>query len=88
MDEALLKVGLPVKCRKCRLEGRVKPHNYGGWYKCTIFPRSVTNKWFCPGHYDIANDMEDRFYQMSITPEPEPIVETEETVEDLYKLLD
>lgn len=84
-EAALIEVGLPVKCRKCKKKGVVKPNNYGGWYKCKIFGRSP-NKWFCPEHYDIANDMEDRFYQMSVTPEPEPSKEDE--IEELYNLLD
>lgn len=88
MDQALEKIGLPVKCRKCRKAGNVIPRtDYGGWYKSKIL-RMRPNKWFCPEHAQIGSDMDDNFYMRYATPEPKPIVQTEETVEDLYKLLD
>jgi len=85
MEEALAHCGLPVKCRTCQLSGNVKPRDYGGWFKSQILGRTP-NKWFCPIHYDIGNAMDDRFYGMSQTPEPEPTVES--TTDELYKLLD
>jgi len=85
MDQALIKIGLPVKCRKCRKGGHVKPHDYDGWYKSKVL-RMQSNKWFCPKHAKIGDKMDQHFYERSITPEPEPSVEDE--TEELYKLLD
>jgi hypothetical protein len=86
MDEYLIQVGLPVKCRKCRTEGRVKPAtDYSGWYKSRVL-RMRLNKWFCPEHAEIGKNMDDHFYQRYATPAPVDTPET--TVDELYKLLD
>ena len=85
MDEVLLKIGFPVNCRKCRVEGRVRPQtDYGGWYKSTLLRKS--NRWFCPEHHDIGKQMDNGFYARYATPEP--VEAPEETVDELYKLLD
>lgn len=93
MDQALLKVGLPVKCRKCRKEGRVKPKNYGGWHKSQIL-RFKPNKWFCPEHAEIGKDMDERFYQISVASaeaqqqEQVKVEEQKSDIDELYELLD
>jgi len=82
----LIKVGLPVKCRKCGEKGFVRPRSdYGGWYRSKML-RLTRNKWFCPEHYEIGRKMDNRFYENYKTPDPEP--EPEDTTEALYKLLD
>lgn len=87
MEYALLKVGLPVKCRKCRVKGFVKPHDYQGWYKSRLL-RMKPNKWFCPEHFEVGKAMDDRFYKEYDTPAPEPIEIVEGTTEALYALID
>lgn len=85
MEEYILRVGLPVKCRKCGAKGDVIPRtDYGGWYKSKMLRKS--NKWFCPEHYQVAKDMDDRFYKLSKTPEVKIV--PMDTVDELYKLLD
>lgn len=84
MDEALIQVGLPVKCiyADCQTRGFVKPGtDYGGWYKARIY-RKRKNKWFCPEHYNNGKEADERFYK---TPQPELKDTTEE---ELYKLLE
>lgn len=85
MEEALIKIGLPVKCRKCRKEGRVRPHNYGGWYKSKLL-RMKSDKWFCPEHAKIGEDMDNRFYERYRTPDPQS--KSTESLDELYKILD
>lgn len=91
MDEALIQVGLPVKCRKCRKEGRVKPlfvdPDHGGWYKSKLL-RSTPNRWFCPEHYEIGREMDNHFYENYKTPDPYPEQkQVEATVDELYELI-
>lgn len=86
MEAALEQVGLPVKCRKCRKKGFVKPRtDYGGWYKSKLL-RFKPNRWFCPKHYEIGRKMDNHFYENYRTPDPEP--EPENVEDELYKLLD
>lgn len=89
MDHALIEVGLPVKCRKCRKEGRVRPNtNYDGWYKSKFF-RLKRYKWFCTEHYELGREIDNRFYENHKTPDPYPEEETPERIEEeLYALLD
>lgn len=86
MEEALIKVGLPVKCAKCKKEGRVRPKDYGGWYKSRLFRLRPKKRWFCPEHHDIGKRMDEHFYDISQTPQPDTTVE--DSTEELYKLLD
>lgn len=92
MEEALLQVGLPVKCAygDCETTGFVKPlcvdPKRGGWYKSRMFRFRIGKRWFCPKHAKKAKEMEDKFYEKYRTPAPEP--KAEDTVEELYKLLD
>lgn len=82
METALAKIGLPVKCRKCREPGLVKPAtDYGGWYKSKLF-RSPHLRWYCPEHYEIGKAVDERFKTIGITAEPDT------TEEELYALLD
>lgn len=84
MDQALIQVGLPVKCRKCLTPGRVKPSSdYDGWYRLRISRK----EWFCPEHAKIGKDMDQRFYEKYKTPEP-AVDPDKEDIEELYKLLD
>lgn len=88
MDHAILKVGLPVKCRKCKKEGRVKPGgDYGGWYKSKIY-RSHKIKWYCPKHYEIGRAVDNRFFDNLNTPDPYTAKDRPTIEEELYKLLD
>lgn len=72
MDEALSKVGLLVKCRKCLKEGRVAPGtDYNGWFKSKIFT-TWRLRWYCPEHYEIGEN-EDQKASVNIPRvEPEP----------------
>lgn len=90
MDQALIQVGLPVKCRKCLAPGFVKPNSdYGGWYKSKMFRMFPRNRWYCPEHYEIGRSVDNKFYENYKTPDPYPEKpKVEATVEDLYKLLD
>ena len=89
MDQAIIKVGLPVTCRKCKVKGFVKPHtDYGGWYKSKIF-RLQRLRWFCPDHYEDGRRIDNHFYENYKTPDPYPEeVAQEKATEDLYALLD
>lgn len=92
MEEALIQVGLPVKCRKCLKEGRVKPAfvdpTHGGWYKSKMF-RTKRLRWYCPEHYELGREEDNRFYENYKTPDPYPEDATvAQTEEELYKLLD
>lgn len=82
MDEVLVKVGLPVKCRKCRVRGFIKPgSDYGGWFKSKLFTRPHL-RWYCPEHAEIGKAVDARFNTMGITALPDT------TEEELYALLD
>jgi len=48
MEEVILRVGLPVKCRLCDTKGRVIPRtDYGGWARRKTVVRT---SWYCPDH--------------------------------------
>ncbi len=50
IDQIIEKVGYPVKCRLCGVDGRVKPRtDYGGWAKRKTIIRI---SWYCPDHAD------------------------------------
>lgn len=89
MEEALIHIGLPVKCRKCKKRGFVKPNtDYGGWYKSKFY-RLQRLKWYCPKHYEIGRKVDNQFYENYKTPDPYPKqAKIENTVDELYKLLD
>lgn len=89
MDQALIQIGLPIKCAygDCDIKGFVKPHSdYAGWYKSKMFRKLYHQRWFCPGHYQMGREMDNKFYENYKTPDPEPDVT--DTVDELYKLLD
>lgn len=88
MDETLLQVGLPVKCRKCDTKGFVKPDKkYGGWYKSRLF-RTKRLRWYCPEHHDIGKSVDDKFFK-TVDNQPREEVDQQASVEEeLYKLLD
>jgi len=88
MEEALIQVGLPVKCGTCKERGFVKPGtDYNGWHKSRLLRGQSTKKWYCPGdHADWARELDRKFYEENRNPEPEPPVENVE--DELYKLLD
>lgn len=94
MDATLFRVGMRVRCRICPAEGRVKPQtDYEGWYKSKLLRKS--NRWFCPGeHYKIGRDMDNRFYDNHMTPDPWTEEEkkaqehAKSAEEELYELLD
>ncbi|MES1987272.1 MAG: hypothetical protein V4440_04440 [Pseudomonadota bacterium] len=80
MDQALIQVGLPVKCdwADCGTTGFVKAgSDHGGWHRHTL------KRWYCPKHAKKAAEQYKAFQDKYATPEPE--VSTEE---ELYKLLD
>ena len=87
MEEALIQVGLPVKCiyADCQTRGFVKPGtDYDGWYKAELYRRR-RKRWFCPKHHNNGKEIDDRFYKKYETPIPK----VKETTEDeLYKLLE
>jgi len=81
MEEAIIKVGLPVKCAKCHTRGFVRPHtDYGGWTRLKRL-RAISI-WYCPDDADAAVRTEQRAnsYQS-----PKSELSTED---ELYKLLD
>lgn len=86
MEEALIRYGLPVKCRKCKKKGVVKPAtDYNGWYKSKLFRKS--NRWFCPEHYNVGKQADDNFYVR--ISQPVVIEENDESdLEKFYKLID
>lgn len=91
MEEALIQVGLPVKCSygDCDKTGYVKPAtNYSGWYKSKMLRLKIKKRWFCPEHYEEGRAIDNRFYENYKTPDPYPEPKTETTVEELYDLLD
>lgn len=86
MEAALYSVGLPVTCRHCGEKGFVKPHtDHGGWYKSKLF-RTKRIRWYCPEHYQMGRDVDNKFYENYKTPDPEPT--PEDATAELYKLLD
>lgn len=91
MDQALIKVGLPVRCGlgDCEITGFVKPHtDHDGWYKSKLLRMRPRKRWFCPEHYEVGRAMDNKFYENFRTPDPYPTAEVESTVDELYKLLD
>lgn len=93
MDQALIQVGLPVKCGwgDCETTGFVKPKcvdpSHGGWYKSKLF-RLKKKRWFCPEHYEEGRVIDNKFYENYKTPDPYPEEQVEQTVDELYALLD
>lgn len=48
MEEAIAKIGLPVKCHICKIGAYIKPRtDYGGWFKLKSLNRIL---WYCPEH--------------------------------------
>lgn len=94
MEEALLQVGLPVKCDwgDCGATGFVKPKcvdpEHGGWYKSKMFRFNRKKRWFCPDHYENGRGFDNKFYDNYRTPEPYTEKVTPSVSEELYKLLD
>lgn len=95
MDQALIQVGLPVSCAygDCEITGFVKPRNtentdYGGWYKCKMMRMRPRKMWYCPEHYEKGREIDNTFYKNYRTPDPYPAEKVENTVDELYKLLD
>lgn len=93
MEEAIIQVGLAVKCNygDCGTVGRVKPKDYNGWYKCKMLRMRWKKQWFCPEHYEQGREIDNRFYENYKTPHPYTDQELEsrkQTEEELYKLLD
>lgn len=91
MEQALIQVGLPVKCAfgDCESTGFVKPHtDHDGWYKSKMFRMRPRKRWFCPEHYERGREIDNRFYENYKTPDPYPEQAIEDTVDELYKLLD
>lgn len=83
MEQALIKVGLPVKCRKCGKKGFVKPGtDYGGWFGSRLFKLRHL-RWYCPKHAKIGKAVDDRFFEHCRDPEPAP-----DAIADLYAILD
>ena len=82
VDEVLVRMGLPVKCRKCKKQGFVRPiSDYGGWFKSKIF-RAPYLRWYCPKHYKIGEAVDARYNTTGIT------ALSDTTEEELYALLD
>lgn len=91
MDQALSKVGLPVKCAygDCKAKSLVRPQSdYGGWYKSKLFRYKQHLRWFCPKHYEKGREIDNKFYENYQTPDPYPQEEIDKTQDELYKLLD
>ena len=95
IDNALLRVGLPVRCGfgDCGATGFVKPKcvdpKHAGWYKSKLFRRTSKKRWYCPEHYEEGRAIDNRFYENYKTPDPYPEPkQVEETVDELYKLID
>lgn len=83
MDQALLQVGLPVKCSwgDCGIKAFVKAGtDHDGW------TRRWRKKWYCPEHSKKAQQKYDAFVEQYKNLELES--KTETTEEELYKLLD
>jgi hypothetical protein len=82
MDQAIAKIGLPVRCRKCRVRGFIIPgSDYGGWFKSMLFTRPHL-RWYCPEHYEIGKAVDTRFNEIHVE------VPVDTTEEELYALLD
>lgn len=94
MEEALIQVGLPVRCgyADCGVTGHVKPAfvdpTHGGWYKSKFFRLRYKKRWFCPEHYEAGREIDNRFYDNWKTPDPYNENDTASIEEELYKLLD
>jgi hypothetical protein len=90
MDQALIQVGLPVRCvyADCGVSGYVKPSfvdpEHGGWYKSRLFRRQ-RKRWYCPKHHQEGRAKDKWFYDKYQTPEPEK--SPQNVVEELYKLI-
>lgn len=84
MDQALIKIGLPVSCSACGEKGYVKPAtDYGGWYKQKLITKT---RWYCPAHSEAIRKFVKSLDEKFATPEPEKTLEA--TTEELYALLD
>lgn len=82
MDEALIKIGLPVTCSSCGDKAFVKPNtDYNGWYCRRLGSR---RRWYCPKDSVHLKRMIESMNEAHVAPPARP----EETIEDLYRLLD
>lgn len=53
MEEALIQIGLPVRCHQCGESGYVKPGtDWGGWARWKSLRGTCI--WYCPDHADAA----------------------------------
>lgn len=91
MDEALLQVGLPVKCRVCPATTLVKPMtDYNGWYKSKTMRGGLTKRWFCPEHAGPGQEVDESpmniYIPRSAANQPPEV--NEDPTDELYKLLD
>ncbi|HPR10626.1 MAG TPA: hypothetical protein PLJ04_03530 [Candidatus Saccharibacteria bacterium] len=84
VEEAIKKIGLPVRCHICKERGFIKPQtNLGGWYRARLFRSKWT--WYCPKDY--PGDIDEKIRSRYATPvKQEDEMATVE--EQLYKLLD
>lgn len=83
MEEAIIQIGLPVKCAwgDCETTGFVKPgSDHGGWLRRSFI------KWYCPDHAKEAKEMYDRIAEKYRTPEL--VQASDNAEEELYKLLE
>lgn len=94
MEEAIIQVGLPVKCNfgDCESTTFVKPHtDYNGWYKSKFFRFRWKKRWYCPDHYEKGREIDNNFYENWKTPHPytkEELESREKITDELYALLD
>lgn len=92
MEETLIKVGLPVKCGwgDCPATGFVRPAfvdpTHGGWYKSQLMRFNLRKRWACPEHAQKRKEYDEWFYDRYRTPEPPE--KPEESLDELYKILD
>lgn len=88
VEETIERVGLPVKCRICKVRGYIKPRtDYGGWYK--FKPIRKPTVWYCPVEAEKIKIYRQSILDRYATPAPSPeVVAQAKTEEELYKLLD
>lgn len=86
MDEALLQVGLPVKCKRCGVKGSVKPRtDYNGWFRWRLMRGA--SRWYCPEHAPLGVVAKQNM-EVAMRAVQEPEQEELSSEEALYALLD
>lgn len=76
LEQAILKVGLPIKCSACDKTHKVKPNtDYDGWGR-------RFKQWYCPEHKDWG-----KRYESFTPPEEVSVEDVRSDLDDLLEII-